>query len=120
MKEPSCSAEDRFLAVAARYGPLPSHDRKGVVLKLNLLLALGCCLAGCSHYSDFTLPPAAGGDTNLTFAFDSLPDPVLTRGDGWDSSDVLNPSVFRDKGGLVNYYSGFDGRTWRTGRAISS
>lgn len=29
-------------------------------------------------------------------------------------SDVLNPSVVRGPSGLVNYYSAFDGRTWRT------
>jgi predicted GH43/DUF377 family glycosyl hydrolase len=77
-------------------------------------------LSGCSRYSDFTLPPIAGGDPNLTFALEASPDPVLTRGDGWESGDVLNPSVIRENGGLVNYYSAFDGRTWHTGRAASS
>ena len=32
----------------------------------------------------------------LTFAWDPLPEPVLTRGTGWESTDVLNPSVFRE------------------------
>lgn len=77
-------------------------------------------LSGCGRYADFTLPPAAGGDPGLTFAFDALPGPVLTRGTGWDAGDVLNPSVIRQDGGLVNYYSGFDGHTWHTGRATSS
>jgi predicted GH43/DUF377 family glycosyl hydrolase len=77
-------------------------------------------LSGCSHYADFTLPRAAGGDPNLTFAFDPLPEPVLARGEGWDSGDVLNPSVVRDSSGLMNYYSGFDGHTWHTGRATSA
>ena len=43
----------------------------------------------------------------------------MGRGDGWESGDVLNPSVFRDGAQLVNYYSAFDGRTWHTGRATS-
>ena len=77
-------------------------------------------LSGCGRYAEFTLPPAPGGDLTLTFAFDALPNPVLTRGETWDAGDVLNPSVFHESGGLVNYYSGFDGHTWHTGRAISS
>jgi len=89
-----------------------------VSIRVHLWLILS--LSGCSRYADFTLPPAPGGDPHLIFAFDALPDPVLARGVGWDSGDVLNPSVFREPGGLVNYYSGFDGRTWRTGRATSS
>jgi predicted GH43/DUF377 family glycosyl hydrolase len=76
-------------------------------------------LSGCSRYSEFTLPPVTGGDPNLTFAFHTMPDPVLTRGDGWESGDVLNPSVIPENGELVNYYSAFDGRTWHTGRATS-
>jgi predicted GH43/DUF377 family glycosyl hydrolase len=77
-------------------------------------------LSGCARYADFTLPAAPGGDPNLSFAFDPLPQPVLTRGDGWESGDVLNPSVIRVSGELVNYYSGFDGQTWHTGRAASA
>jgi hypothetical protein len=84
------------------------------------LLAISCWLSGCSRYADFTLPPLPGGDPHLTLAFDPLPEPVLTRGEGWDSGDVLNPSVIRDAGGFLNYYSGFDGHTWHTGRATSS
>jgi predicted GH43/DUF377 family glycosyl hydrolase len=56
----------------------------------------------------------------MTFAFDAQPEPVLSRGQGWEASDVLNPSVFRVDDALVNYYSGFDGHTWHTGRATSS
>jgi predicted GH43/DUF377 family glycosyl hydrolase len=84
------------------------------------LLVIAYWLCGCSHYGGFTLPPVPGGDPNLTFTLQALPEPVLTRGSGWDSGDVLNPSVFRDSGGLVNYYSGFDGHTWHTGSATSS
>jgi predicted GH43/DUF377 family glycosyl hydrolase len=37
----------------------------------------------------------------------------------WDSIDVLNPSVVSFKGSLLNFYSGYDGRTWHTGLAES-
>src|SRR5271165_264125 len=87
-------------------------------LMVFLLLCL-CFLSGCGRYGDFTLPPAPGGDSRLTFAWDALRDPVMARGDGWESGDVLNPSVIRVGDGLVNYYSGFDGHTWHTGRATS-
>ena len=93
-------------------------------LSLSLFICIHLCSIvfspGCSRYAEFTLPPAPGGDPNLAFTFAALPDPVLTRGAGWDSGDVLNPSVFRESGGFVNYYSGFDGRTWHTGRAASA
>lgn len=50
-----------------------------------------------------------------------IENPVLKRGeDGkWDSVDVLNPSVIEFEGNLFNYYSGYDGRIWRTGIATS-
>lgn len=50
------------------------------------------------------------------------PEPQLSRGvDGsWDDSDVLNPSVVRVGGEFYNFYSGFDGNTWRTGLATST
>lgn len=80
------------------------------------LLALS--LAGCGEYADFTLPRTQGGGS-VTFAFEAQAEPVLARGGGWDSKDVLNPSVVRGPSGLLNFYSGFDGRTWRTGVAES-
>ncbi len=48
-------------------------------------------------------------------------EPLLEPGpDGaWDSVDVLNPSVVRFGGRYLNFYSGFDGRTWSTGLATS-
>jgi predicted GH43/DUF377 family glycosyl hydrolase len=69
----------------------------------------------------------------MTFAFEAQPEPVLTGGDAWESHDVLNPSVISqprprpaDPAGtppgprpLFLIYSGFDGRTWRTGLAAS-
>ena len=50
---------------------------------------------------------------------ESLEEPVLEAGGGWDSLDVLNPSVVAFHGLLYNYYSGWDGNTWRTGLAVS-
>ncbi len=38
----------------------------------------------------------------------------------WDAVDVLNPSVVRRDGRFYNLYSGFDGRRWHTGLAISA
>ncbi len=50
------------------------------------------------------------------------PEPVIARGapGEWDAVDVLNPSVIRLRGRLHNYYSGFDGKVWRTGLATST
>ena len=79
-----------------------------------LLAALAA--SGCGRYADFTLPQLRGGDPGITFAFEEWPEPVITRG---SFSDVLNPSVVRRAGGLSNYYSVFDGRTWRTAEASS-
>jgi predicted GH43/DUF377 family glycosyl hydrolase len=84
-------------------------------------------LCGCGRYADFTLPPLRGGDPNLTYKWEPQSSPVLGRGDTWDSHDVLNPSVLRSPAPgsrpqaprLYNVYSGFDGRTWRTGLATS-
>jgi predicted GH43/DUF377 family glycosyl hydrolase len=78
-------------------------------------------LSGCARYADFTLPPVSGGDLTLTFAFEPQPEPVLTGADAWESHDVLNPSVISRPGSppLLNFYSAFDGRTWRTGLASS-
>lgn len=49
------------------------------------------------------------------------PNPVLKRGaeNSWDGTDLLNPSVIQSHGKYYNYYSGYDGKTWRTGLAIS-
>jgi predicted GH43/DUF377 family glycosyl hydrolase len=47
---------------------------------------------------------------------------VLTRGGAgdWDSGDVLNPTVIRQGDAYDNLYSGFDGKTWHTGLAVSA
>jgi predicted GH43/DUF377 family glycosyl hydrolase len=54
-------------------------------------------------------------------SFDWKPDPspLLSPGD-WDSVDVLNPSVVHRDNLYYNFYSGFDGKTWHTGLALSS
>jgi predicted GH43/DUF377 family glycosyl hydrolase len=83
-------------------------------------LAAVLFLAGCGRYANFTLPPTAGGDPNLTFAFDERAEPVLGTGAAWDSHDALAPSVIAWWGpGLLNFYSGYDGATWRTSVAYS-
>jgi predicted GH43/DUF377 family glycosyl hydrolase len=95
----------------------PERSRVCFVAAALALLAL---LPACGRYSNFTLPVAPGGDTT-SFTFDQSPEPVLARGAGWESSDVLNPSVARGPGAaLLNFYSGFDGKTWRTGLATSN
>lgn len=47
---------------------------------------------------------------------------MLTRGSAgdWDSVDVLNPSVIRQGDAYYNFYSGYDGKTWHTGLAVSA
>jgi predicted GH43/DUF377 family glycosyl hydrolase len=46
----------------------------------------------------------------------------MQRGDAgeWDSVDVLNPSVIQQGDAYYNLYSGFDGKTWHTGLAVSA
>ena len=65
-------------------------------------------------------PPSAGAEPH--YRWQVRPNPVLDRGaaGSWDSVDVLNPSVVRFNGRLLNLYSGFDGHTWHTGFAESS
>jgi len=78
-------------------------------------------MCGCGRYQDFTLPPQPGGPS-VNWHWDARPEPVLTRGSAgdWDSVDVLNPSVIRQGDAYYNLYSGFDGKTWRTGLAVSA
>ena len=87
-----------------------------------LVIPVAGIAAGCGRYADFVLPPADAGGPRPPFQWTALPEPVLGRGDAgaWDSSDVLNPSVARFRGKYLNLYSGFDGRTWRTGLATSA
>ena len=100
-----------------------AHQREGkhsCVPPRVAFVCLAILLSACGRYSDFTLPAVPGGNPDFTFAFQSKPDPVIPRGEGWESSDVLNPSVVRlDDNVLMNLYSGFDGHTWHTGLATS-
>jgi predicted GH43/DUF377 family glycosyl hydrolase len=98
--------------------PYQSRARKQAVAGRFALAGI-LLLSGCGRYVDFTLPRAAGGNPNLTFTFEAQANPVLVPGEGWESGDVLNPSVVRAAGGLINLYSGFDGHTWHTGLASS-
>ena len=86
-------------------------------MKRVIFLAFICC--SCGKYASFTLPPPDAAGPKGPFRWEASPQPVLSRGD-WDSSDVLNPSVIRYRGEYLNYYSGYDGRTWSTGVAASS
>lgn len=88
------------------------------------LFAIGFVLYGCgrSGYRDFTLPvfpESSPGKVEVDWR--PQPAPVLARGPAgtWDSGDVLNPSVLREATGYLNLYSGYDGKTWRTGLAVS-
>ena len=81
--------------------------------------ALLLSLSSCSRYRDFTLPALTGPPENIEWEWRARPGPVFTRGE-WDSVDVLNPSVIPYQRQLWNYYSGFDGKSWHTGLAIST
>ena len=84
-------------------------------------LAWACLLlCACGKYRDFTLPSQPGGPA-VSWQWEARPDPILTRGspNDWDAVDVLNPSVIRQGEAYYNLYSGFDGRAWHTGLAVS-
>src|SRR5437660_1520881 len=93
-------------------------------MRSALVLIVSCLtLAGCGGYADFRLPPPSGrADPAPAFRWDVRNEPILARGGPgeWDSVDVLNPSVLRNNGLYWNFYSGFDGSTWRTGVAVST
>jgi predicted GH43/DUF377 family glycosyl hydrolase len=82
------------------------------------LLVIG--LAGCGKYRDFTLPEQPGGPS-VQWKWHARSEPVLTRGGRgeWDAVDVLNPSVIRQGDAYYNFFSGYDGKTWHTGLAVS-
>jgi predicted GH43/DUF377 family glycosyl hydrolase len=89
-------------------------------MRAALALAALLTLTGCGRYDDFTLPVPASGPA-ATFRWEVRAGPVLKRGapGEWDSVDALNPSVVHFNGALLNLYSGFDGKIWRTGAATS-
>src|SRR5215467_5630792 len=90
-------------------------------LSVFICVHLWLNLAGCGRYADFTLPTPAGPARNIRYTFHARPAPVLGRGapGSFDSHDALNPAVVNRDGVLYNFYSGFDGTTWRTGLATS-
>jgi len=83
-----------------------------------LLLVVG--LGGCGKYRDFTLPEQPGG-RSVHWKWQARAEPVLKRGGSgeWDAVDVLNPSVIRQGDAYYNFFSGYDGKTWHTGLAVS-
>lgn len=68
------------------------------------------------------MPLQPGGAAQVHVEWQPRSEAVLSPGapGEWDSVDVLNPSVVRAPEGYVNLYSGFDGKTWRTGVATSN
>lgn len=79
-------------------------------------------VAGCSRYDDFSLPLLAGTEGRVEYEWSLAPEPVLLRGQtgAFDAVDALNPSIVKHNGQYMNFYSGYDGRTWHTGLAISA
>ena len=82
------------------------------------LLVVG--LSGCGRYRDFTLPEQPGGPS-IRWKWQARAAPVLKRGGrgDWDAVDVLNPAVIRQGDAYYNFFSGYDGKTWHTGLAVS-
>lgn len=62
---------------------------------------------------------AGAGGCEIVNGFEGQPPVLDTVNGSWESVDVLNPSVIRWNGQYYNYYSGWDGTTWRTGLATS-
>ena len=81
--------------------------------------SLGCLSCG---YSDFRLPALPPADPQIGYQWEPRPNPVLPHGAAGDpdSHDALNPSVVRLPHEYYNFYSGYDGKTWRTLLASSA
>ncbi|MBC8166418.1 MAG: hypothetical protein H7Y20_11175 [Bryobacteraceae bacterium] len=79
-------------------------------------------LSGCGRYSDFTLPRIEPKSGPVRWEWQVRPEPVIVSGakGAWDGVDALNPSVVRFRDQWWNLYSGFDGRSWHTGLAVST
>ena len=88
----------------------------------RLVVGLGIgVLASCGRYRDFAMPLQSGGP-DVRWEWKARAGPVMSRGGAgdWDAVDVLNPSVIRQGEAYYNFYSGFDGKTWHTGLAVSA
>jgi predicted GH43/DUF377 family glycosyl hydrolase len=98
---------------------LKFRDTIRPIALVTVLLAVLTC--SCARYADFSLPAPDPSGPAAPFRWEAQASPVLARGSAseWDSTDVLNPSVIPRKGGYLNLYSGFDGKTWHTGIAES-
>lgn len=85
------------------------------------LMAVLLCACG-GRYADFTLPVLPGAPAPVSAEWDVRSEPVLRNGapGEWDGVDALNPSVVRTASGYLNFYSGYDGKTWHTGLASSA
>jgi predicted GH43/DUF377 family glycosyl hydrolase len=103
----------------ARARSLTGGGSQTAFLSLALLWFLLC---GCGQYADFTLPPLEKQRGIVRWSWKVNESPVMSNGPAgsWDTVATLNPSVVRVGGQYVNLYSGFDGRTWHTGRATST
>lgn len=77
-------------------------------------------LTACGRYADFHLPDPGAAERGM-YRWVEDKAPVLERGAAgeWDGVDALNPVVVERGGRLLNFYSGFDGKTWHTGLAES-
>lgn len=84
--------------------------------------ALAVLLTGCGRYDDFQLPRVDRNPVAGSYVWEPRAEPVMPRGAGgeFDAMDTLNPSVIARGGQLFNLYSGFDGKTWHTGLAVSA
>lgn len=99
---------------------------RGIIASLFSAFIMSCSGCGGGGGGDsqkapapITQAPAPQAALSIV-SIDQAPVINLGAAGAWDSVDVLNPSVIQWNGSLNNYYSGYDGTTWRTGLATSS
>ncbi len=91
-------------------------QRAGTTACLSALMLL----TGCGKYADFRLPSPQESSQPVRLTWRPQAQPILTRGPGSaDAKDALNPSIVKRNGQYYNFYSGYDGATWRTLLATS-
>ncbi len=97
------------------------HGAGCALARCAAICLLGVLLS-CGRYADFSLPVRNGQPATALWTWEAQSAPVLEPGGPgqWDASDVLNPSVLRVGSAFFNLYSGFDGKTWHTGLAVSN